>query len=107
MIGRSSSHERFTSFSSLQIGYPGIIVFLHRVGMVSQQHGNVIYAHPLLQKFDGEGISKHVRLSGRMRLPSRSRRYEAQVPPASIGGATFSREVLAALFLLPLPDQKK
>lgn len=45
----------------LKLRHPGIIVFLHRVGMVSQQHGNVIHAHPLLQKFDGKGISKHVR----------------------------------------------
>src|ERR1700730_3975577 len=37
-------------------------MLLHRVWVVSQQHGNVIHAHMLLQKFDGKGISKHVRL---------------------------------------------
>ena len=37
-------------------------MLLHRVWIVSQQHGNMIHAHMLLQKFDGKGISKHVRL---------------------------------------------
>jgi hypothetical protein len=29
-------------------------LLLHRVWVVSQQHGNVIHAHMLLQKFDGK-----------------------------------------------------
>ena len=46
----------------LQLRHPGIIMLLDRVWVVRQQHGNMVHADMLLQKFDGKGVSEHVLL---------------------------------------------
>ena len=48
----------------LKLRHPGIMIImsLHRVWVVSQQHGDVLHSYMLLQKSDDKTISEHVRL---------------------------------------------